>query len=165
MNQAHYHLLLNHLPIIIPFVGVAVMLVGIIFKSEIVKRTAYMIFITGAIFTFPASETGEGAEEIVENIEGISEEFIHTHEEASETFALLSYILGAVSLIGLWINLKKKSYSNIIVYVTILFSAVVMFFARQTGRTGGEIRHPEIRKDYQLNPAKAENEEEDEHDE
>jgi uncharacterized membrane protein len=145
MNDAHLHLALNHLPIIIPFVAVLVLIGGIVFKSEIIKRTALLIFVLGAICTLPAFATGEGAEEVVEELQGIDHHFIHEHEEVAETFALLSYALGLLAIVGLWANLKKKNFSNLIAIVVLLFSGVVLFFAKQTGTTGGEVRHTEIR--------------------
>ena len=99
MNGAHWHLVVNHLPIIFPIVGVIVMITGLISKSEAVKRTAFMIFVFGALAAIAAMNTGEGAEEVVENINGVSENFIESHEEAAETFAILSYILGGISLL------------------------------------------------------------------
>ena len=147
MNEAHLHLLFNHLPIIIPIVGLLVLFVNMIIRSEIVQRVGYLILILGAIATIPAFFTGEGAEEIVENIDGITHDIIHEHEEAAETFAILSYILGGLSLIGLWANLKRKSFSLWLGYGIFAFGIVVLLFAQQTGTTGGEIRHTEIRKD------------------
>lgn len=91
MNQAHYHLVVNHLPIIIPIVGFVVLIGGVAVKLEIVKRTAYFIFILGSLATIAAMATGEGAEEAVEHIEGITEGMMHEHEERAEVFALLSY--------------------------------------------------------------------------
>ena len=146
MNNAHWHLVLNHLPIIIPLLGVLVMIGGFITRSDIVKRTAYFIFIFGAISAYPALATGEGAEEVIENLAGIDEKIIHVHEKVAEIFAILSYILGAFSLIGIWANYYRKSFANIVAILTIIFSFIVLFYARQTGTTGGEIRHTEIRK-------------------
>jgi len=37
MNGAHYHLVVNHLPIIIPVIGLLVLIGGFIVQSEIVK--------------------------------------------------------------------------------------------------------------------------------
>jgi hypothetical protein len=54
MNGAHWHLVLNHLPIIIPMVGLLVMFGGILVKSEVLKRAAFSIFILGAITTIAA---------------------------------------------------------------------------------------------------------------
>lgn len=145
MDGAHWHLVVNHLPIIFPIVGVIVMITGLVSKSEAVKRTAYMIFILGALATIAAMSTGEGAEEIVEKISGVTENYIENHEETAETFALLSYILGGISVLGLWASFKQKSFSSVISIVTLVFAFVVLFFAQQTGTTGGEIRHTEIR--------------------
>ena len=145
MNGAHWHLVVNHLPIIFPIVGVIVMITGLISKSEAVKRTAFMIFILGALAVIAAMNTGEGAEDVVEKINGVTENYIESHEETAETFAILSYILGGISLFGLWASFKQKIFSSIISISTLFFAFVVLFFAKQTGTTGGEIRHTEIR--------------------
>ena len=145
MNGAHWHLVVNHLPLIFPIIGVIVIVTGLVSKSEAVKRTAFMIFILGAFATIVAMSTGEEAEDVVENINGVSENYIKSHEETAETFAVLSYILGGISLIGLWTSFKQKTFSNIVAIGTLVFAIVVLFFAKQTGTTGGEIRHTEIR--------------------
>ncbi|MBX2904184.1 MULTISPECIES: hypothetical protein [unclassified Empedobacter] len=164
MNGAHWHLVVNHLPIIFPIVGVIVMITGLISKSEAVKRTAFMIFVFGALAAIAAMNTGEGAEEVVENINGVSENFIESHEEAAETFAILSYILGGISLLGLWASFKQKSFSSIISIATLIFAFVVLFFAKQTGTTGGEIRHTEIRSGNNIPASENKNAEEDQDD-
>jgi uncharacterized membrane protein len=145
MNGAHFHLVINHLPIIFPLVGAIVLVTGLVSKSEAVKRTAFMIFILGAMSAFAAMATGEGAEEIVEKIGGIEESMIKTHKEASKVFALLSYFLGLLSVLGLWASFKQKAFSNIICIGALVFTMAVLFLAQPTGTTGGEIRHTEIR--------------------
>ncbi len=156
MNQAHFHLVLNHLPIVFPMVGLVILVGGLIVRSEIVKRVAYTIFIMGSLSAVAAMLTGEGAEEIVEKIQGVSEQFIKAHEEVAEVFAILSYILGAVSLVALWANLKQKAYSQSLSFVTLACSLIVLFFAQKTGTTGGEIRHTEIRSAAVVNSANPE---------
>jgi uncharacterized membrane protein len=145
MNDAHIHLVINHLPIIFPVVGLIVMFTGLIAKSAPVQRTAYLIFSLGALAAFAAMTTGEGAEEIVEKISGVSENYIESHEEAAELFAILSYILGGISLFGLWASFKQKTFADMIPIGAVIFAIVLLFFAKQTGTTGGEIRHTEIR--------------------
>lgn len=145
MNEAHWHLMVNHLPIIFPIVGIIVMITGLISKSEAVKRTAFMIFIFGALAAIVAMITGEGAEEVAEKINGVTENYIENHEETAETFAILTYILGGISLLGLWASFKQKSFTALISIGTLSFAFVVLYFANQTGTTGGEIRHTEIR--------------------
>lgn len=165
MNQAHLHMLFNHLPIIIPIIGLLIMLGGFIFRSEVVKRTAYFVFVLGALCAIPAFYTGEGAEEIVEEMPGVGHRIIHEHEEIAEAFIIFAYILGGISLLGLWANRTLKTFSNIIGYITMIFAAVTIYFAAQTGLTGGEVRHTEIRDGY-INPVNDshENEENDDKD-
>lgn len=148
MNGAHFHLIVNHFPIILPLVGILILLTGIIARSEVVKRVAYMLFVLGAVTAMMAMASGEEAEEVVESISGISERYIERHEEVAELFAVLTYVLGAVSLVGLWISFKKQSLSGFFAVITLVFAAIVLFFAKQTGTTGGEIRHTEIRPGF-----------------
>jgi uncharacterized membrane protein len=147
MNGAHYHLVLNHLPIIIPIVGLLVLITGFIFRSEIIKRTAFFIFIVAALSTIAAFATGDGAEEAIEHMPGVSERMIHTHENAATIFSIAIYTLGGLSMIALWANWKQKRISGLLAFVVIIFSVVTLFFSRQTGTTGGEIRHVEISAD------------------
>lgn len=145
MDTAHLHLVVNHLPIIFPIVGLIVLLTGFFTKSEVVKRTAYFIFVLGALASIGAMATGEGAEEAVEDLPGVAENLIKTHEEVAELFAAISYILGAISLGGIFASLKNLSFSKLISYAVGVLALVTLFFAQQTGNTGGQIRHTEIR--------------------
>ncbi|MBS1528755.1 MAG: hypothetical protein JSU01_00485 [Bacteroidetes bacterium] len=147
MNSAHYHLILNHLPIIAPIVGLLVLIGGFVVRSEVVKRTSFFIFIFAALSAIVASATGDGAEDAIEHLPGISEQLIHRHEESAEVFSIIVYLLGAISLIALWVNWKGKSYSNLFSWFIFGFCIVVLFFAKQTGTSGGIIRHTEIRTD------------------
>lgn len=164
MNGAHWHLVLNHLPIIIPAIGLLIMIVGILLKSEILKRTAYGLFILGTITAIAAFSTGEEAEEVVEEMIGINEGLIHLHEEAAEVFVTLLYILCGFSLIGIWASWKEKSFSNLISFMIIALSLAGLFYAKQTATTGGEIRHSEIRAKGSVNSKVIQNSEEHEGD-
>lgn len=145
MNNAHLHMVINHLPIIFPIAGIVVLLVGIFSKSEVSKRNSYLLFIIGALASIAAMATGEGAEETVENLPGVAESLIKTHEEASELFAGLSYVLGGASLLALLANFKGFKINNLMQFVVLAISAGSLYFAMEAGRTGGEIRHTEIR--------------------
>ena len=145
MNDAHFHLVFNHFHIIVPIVGMLILIVGFFVDSDVVKRTAFGVFIFGAIMTFPAMFTGEGAEEVAEKLPGITHDIIHEHEEKAEVFAILSYILGLLSIGALWASLKQKSFANILSIAVLLLGLVGFYLGRQVGTSGGEIRHTEIR--------------------
>lgn len=145
MNQAHFHLVVNHFPIILSIAGVLTLLVGLLVKSEVTKRVGYVFLVVSALFSVVAMQSGEGAEHVVENARIADERIIEPHEEAAEVFAVMSYVLGGLSLIGLWATWTKKSFANVILVATLLVGGVTVFFAQKTGTTGGEIRHTEIR--------------------
>ena len=147
MNEAHLHLVVNHFPIIVPIVGLLILVAGFISKSEIVKRVAFGVFIFGSLMTFPAMFTGEGAEEIVEEIAGISHDIIHEHEEKAEALAIVNHILALLSIIGLWAGLKQKSFANYVSYAVLGLGLIGIYLAKEAGTSGGEIRHTEIRSE------------------
>jgi uncharacterized membrane protein len=118
MNDAHLHLVVNHFPIIGTIFGLGILIAGLIFKNQTLKNTAFVLFIIAAAFGFASMNTGEGAEEIAEKLPGVTDQLIETHEELAETFSLFLYATGLV---------------------------VAVYFAQQTGTSGGEIRHTEIR--------------------
>lgn len=154
MNNAHLHLVVNHLPIIFPLVGVIILLVGIFSKSEVSKSNAYFIFVLGAIASIVAMATGECAEKAVEHLAGVSESSIETHEKMAETFSMLSYLLGGISIFSLVASFKDFSASKITPFVTLIVAGLTLFFAQKAGNTGGQIRHIEIQCTTQTNELK-----------
>ena len=146
MNAAHYHLSVNHFPLIFPVLGIIIMLIGLIFKSEAIKRTAYFVFILTALASFLAISTGGHAEEMLEKGSEFSKQLIHEHEEIAEVFAIWTYVLAVLSLIGFVLSLKLSKFSDAFTMLTILVAISALYFARRTATTGGEIRHVEIRE-------------------
>jgi uncharacterized membrane protein len=145
MNDAHYHLLVNHFPIIGTIFGFGILLTGIVLKNNIVKNVAYVLFIVTAIFAAVSMGTGEGAEEMVEDMPSVGKNIIHEHEEIAEKLALVLYLLGAVSIAGMYLNFKNHSKAKLVSFVAITIAVVGVFLAQQVGTSGGEILHTEIR--------------------
>lgn len=145
MNDAHLHLIVNHFPIIGTIFGLGILISGMILKNNSVKNTAYVLFIIVAIFAFISMSTGEGAEEMVEDMPNIGKQIIHEHEEMAEKLAIVLYLLGILSIVGLYTNFKNNTKANLVSYLAVIIATIGVFLAQQTGTTGGEIRHTEIR--------------------
>ena len=145
MNDAHLHMVVNHFPIIGTILGAGILLAGILFKNNTVKNVAYVLFVVAAVFAAVSMATGEGAEEMVEDMPTVGHDIIHEPEEIAEKLALSLYVLGVVSLFGLYANIKKLSQAKIAAILTLVISVIAIYFAQLTGTTGGEIRHTEIR--------------------
>ena len=165
MNDAHLHMVVNHFPIIGTILGLGILIGGLVFKNNSIKNTAYCLFIVAALFAFASMNTGEGAEEIAEKLPSVTDQIIHEHEEAAEKLAVVLYLLGAISIVGLYLNIKKNAKANIVSFLALTIAVVGVFLAQQTGTTGGEIRHTEIRANAtttnQANGVEAEQEDED----
>ncbi|MFC7671286.1 hypothetical protein ACFQT0_30695 [Hymenobacter humi] len=85
MNQAHWHLLLNHAPILGSLFGLVLLLLAVALRLQpVLLRTGLVTLIVAALLTIPTQLTGDGAEEVVEDQPGVSEPLIHEHEEAAE---------------------------------------------------------------------------------
>ena len=145
MNDAHLHMVVNHFPIIGTILGLGILITGMILKNNSVKNTAYVLFVVAAVFAAFSMGTGEGAEELVEEMPSVGKQIIHEHEEMAEKLAIVLYVLGVTSLGGLFLSYIKSAKANLVSFVAVIVAVVAVFFAQQTGTTGGEIRHTEIR--------------------
>ena len=147
MNDAHWHLVLNHFPIIGTILALGTLIAGILLKNNSVKNTAYVLFIVSAIFAALSMSTGEGAEEMVEDMPNIGKRIIHEHEEIAEKLAIVLYLLGGISILGIVLNLKNHAKAKFISIVALIVAVGAVFVAQLVGSSGGEIRHTEIRPD------------------
>jgi uncharacterized membrane protein len=145
MNDAHLHLLVNHFPIIGTLFGLGILIAGMLLKNNSVKNTAYILFILAAIFAAFSMGTGEGAEELVEDLPNIGKHIIHEHEEIAEKFALIMYVTGFLGLLSLYTSIKNHKLAKTFSIITLIFALIAAVFAKSVGTTGGEIRHTEIR--------------------
>ena len=99
-----------------------------------------------AIVAIPVFLTGEGAEESVENLPGVSEKIIHEHEELAEKAIILMEILGVFSLLAFILMMLKSKFSKIINIIVLIVSIGAFGLIAKVGNLGGQIRHTEIRK-------------------
>ena len=144
MDKVHIHLLITHLPIFGSILGGLVLAHGIGTKSYQTIIAAYYVIIVSSIGAVIAYLTGEGAEEVVEDIQGVAKNMIGQHEDFA-LYALIALIVaGLVSLLGLYLSIKKSSVANTVAVLT-FFAAIISFgLVARTGYLGGQIRHTEI---------------------
>jgi uncharacterized membrane protein len=147
MNEAHLHMVVNHFPIIGTILAIGILIAGLLSKNRSIINTSYVLFVIGVIFGILSMNTGEGAEELVEDMPGIGWKIIHDHEELAEKMALLLDILGILSLVGFYLQYKKNSKEKLLSYIILLIGVASLFVIQKVGTSGGEIRHTEIRSE------------------
>lgn len=147
MNDAHLHMVVNHFPIVGTILAIGILIAGLLNKNQSIINTAYVLFIIGAVFGILSMNTGEGAEELVEDMPGIGWKIIHEHEELAEKMALLLDVLGILSLVAFYFQYKNNPKQKLVSYAILILGIASLFVIQKVGTSGGEIRHTEIRNE------------------
>ena len=143
LNPAHWHLLVNHLPIIGSIIGLFILGFGILSKAEVIVKMSYWLFIVLAVFAVIAKQTGEQAEGFIMSAKLADDTLIEPHAQAADFAQWAMIILGLMALSALFINrLKTLKIMPLIILITALVGSGLMGW---TGFLGGEIMHKEIR--------------------
>jgi amino acid transporter len=147
MNAAHFHLLINHLPIVGSFIGFLLIFYSSIINKDLSNIKAGLIILTLSSFSIlPVYFSGEGAEEIVEHLAGVSHETIEEHEEIAELGLYVSLFVGLLSSLSFLMVLRKNKNSKLLTNITLFAGFLLVILFVLIGQTGGEIKHPEIEK-------------------
>jgi uncharacterized membrane protein len=145
MNYAHIHLFLNHIPV----VGIPIALMFTIFalikSNKSLQRFSQFVLLGLAICVLPVYLTGEPAEEVVENLQGISSQLIEDHEEAATLSLILTLMIGGIAVVGLWFGNDEKK-ARLISLLIILISFLSILALGYTAFLGGKIRHTEFQQ-------------------
>ncbi len=143
MDAAHIHLLLNHVPVLGTFFGLALLAYALLRRQQDVLKAALGVFVVTGLAAGVVYLTGESAEELVEGMAGITEALIEPHEESALVALVLAGVLGLAALVGLlFFRRGVPGWLGSAVLVLALVAGGAMAW---TANLGGRINHPEIR--------------------
>lgn len=143
MNSVHLHLMIVHIPIILVPLGAILLAFALLRKSDQFLKFGSTLFVASALFATAAFLTGDSSEEVVEDLPGVSEAQLESHEESADAALALSLALGALGLAGLAasrIPVAARAYLQIGMLLASLLTSGALAYAAQEG---GKIRHPE----------------------
>lgn len=149
MNGAQLHLALNHIPVILSLVSLAILIWGWLSKNSEIKKVGLVLAVATAVFAIAAFLTGEPAKEIIENLPGFSKELVHEHEEAGEMALIISIISGLSAAATLYAAKSKKSFFSYGLIATVIILVLSSLAFVRTAHLGGLIQHEEIREPAQ----------------
>ena len=164
MNAAQIHLALNHAPLLLSIIGGSILILGMIRKNESFKNLSLYLLVTAAVLTIPVYLTGEGTEELIENLPGVNESAIERHEDMAKISLIIIIITGVIALLGIFLR-KNTGLAKIVFSGALLLSLASFGTMAQTAHLGGLIRHSEIQNGGAANAEGNENEEGEEEDE
>jgi uncharacterized membrane protein len=144
MNSAQIHLALMHVPVILSIAGLIMLTVSLLIKNTTLTKTSCSVIVVAGIGAVAVYLTGEGAEEAVEHLRGVSEAIISKHKEVAQ-WALISVVAtGIIALIAPF-SFKWPAVTRISKVLVLLLSVATGGLMAQTAHLGGQIRHTEMR--------------------
>lgn len=147
MEADYLHLIANHIPIFSVFFGILILGWGLYKNNTSILQIAMALFLVGAVSGYIAMETGEAAEDIVEELAVSSHEIIHDHEEAAEIAFWFTIATGLLSIVGLYVLSYNIRWRNTL-FGVLAFSALISLSALlYTAYQGGKIFHSDIQND------------------
>lgn len=145
MDPTYVHLLLNHFPIIGTLIGLGLLLYGLLKKNGSIEKAGLTLIVLIALIAIPVFLSGEGAEETVEELAGVSEHHMEEHEEWGEIAFWLMMATGVAALGTLLAVSMKSKGKQILRAITVLLGIGTFVIMAITANYGGQIRHSEIR--------------------
>ena len=143
MNGAYIHLMLNHFPPILEIAALIVLFCGTMWRSDVVRRAAFVILIFAGLTGVATYATGDKAADIVKGMEGVNKAAIEPHDEAAGATLVtvgLSFVFALFALIR---YRDPRPIPRWVTTVAFLLVILATLSATYTALLGGRIHHPE----------------------
>jgi uncharacterized membrane protein len=145
-------------------IGFTILIFGIIRNNTVLRKTSYFLFIVVGVSAILSNVTGERAEKTLEKhvektyinlnsvdaVQQTAEQLHQLHERIekheSDAKGMMPFMFGLIGLsaLSLLLEYKKKSNTKTASFILLLIVSLAIFFAIQTGNSGGKVNHPEI---------------------
>ena len=142
-NDAHIHLMVNHLPIFGAVFAILILLLGVIRKNQPIIGLALFFLVLCAGFAWLADSTGGKANQYLKQHKMVEKGVVKEHEQAADWAKYLIYATALLALIALCFKkMRSKTWLLAIIIVIGGMGAAAMVV---TGLHGGKIMHKEAR--------------------
>jgi len=145
MNAPHWHLAINHLPVVGVFLVMLLLGYALIRGRGELYGVSLGALILLALATVPVFFTGRSADEVLMELPDVDDKLIHLHEAAATVAFIGIGVLGVVALAALWFARKLPHVSRGVAAGVFVLAVVEAALLARTANLGGQIRHPEIR--------------------
>ena len=148
MNQAHIHLIVNHIPIMGSAFAAVLLAAGVLRKDLTLTRAGLVAVLAAGLLCLPAQLTGEGAAAIVQDMPRVSRALIQNHAEAAELGFWALEVAASLALFSLLLLKNASPKARLLTLLTLALAAVSFGLLARAGNLGGQIRHTEIREGF-----------------
>ena len=159
MNAAHWHLAMNHIPVVGALFATGLLAVALWRKSDAVIRASFGALVVVAALTIPVYLTGEPSEDVIMDIPEFEAALVKAHEQAAAVAFTAMVVVGLAALGGLFFYRKARPLPRWLAATVCGLSLATSGLLGWTANLGGQIHHPEVRPAGAATPAaKAEHE-------
>ena len=144
MSIVHLHLLLNHLPVVGAFLGIALLAFALLRRNSEMGKFAFGLFALLAAVAVTVYFTGEPAEELVERLPGFSDAITERHEELAQLATIAMFGSGVLGLAALAV-FRRRPLPRWVSAAGLVIALGIGGLMGATANLGGQIRHTEIR--------------------
>ncbi|MFD2720788.1 hypothetical protein ACFST9_18850 [Hymenobacter monticola] len=148
MNQAHLHLLVNHLPIVGSLFAAVLLGAGLLKRNVSLTKAGLVAVLVAGLLCLPAQLTGEGAAFVMQDPHGIGRRLILAHAAAAELGFWALEGAAALALFGLLLLKNASPKAPLLAWVTLGAALLSFGLLARAGSLGGLIGHPEIREGH-----------------
>ena len=152
MNEAHLHLMVNHVPVFGTIFAALLIGWGLLRKSEDVLRLGLIVAVLIGIATWGVQLTGEPAEHALAGTTGFQRRLAHAHEEAAELSTYVISLSAILALVTLVLVRRRHRAGRGLAVVTLLAAFAGFGLVSRAALLGGEITHPEARAGWVAPP-------------
>ena len=148
MNQAHLHLIFNHVPIMGSLFAAVLLGAGVLRQDLTLTRAGLVAVLAAGLLCLPAQLTGSGAAAIVREMPRVSRALISNHADAAELGFWALEGAAALALFSLLLLKSASPKARLLSVLTLLATAISFGLLARAGNLGGQIRHTEIREGF-----------------
>ena len=148
MNQAHIHLIVNHVPIVGSLFALILLAAGLLRKNDTLTQAGLVAVLAAGLLCLPAQLTGEGAAKIVQDMPRVSRALIQDHEAAAELGFWVLESAAALALFSLLLLKSASPKARLLALLTLVAAVLSFGLLARAGYLGGQIRHTEIRDGF-----------------
>ena len=145
LNAAHLHLVLNHVPTLGTAVALALLLLALIRRHEVLVHVGLEVLFVIAIVTMPVYITGAAAYQHLRSGADFSDIAARMHQDAALTGFAVTEFAGFVAWVALWQSRRTGHAGRGLVAAATVLSILALAIMGRAATLGGEIHHPEIR--------------------
>ena len=144
MNSVHLHLMTAHLPVVgVPFAA-AILIAGLVGKSDTLWRTGcWALLISAVLAAFPYF-SGPPAYERMASEYSVADEPVERHAVVARATALGLVLLGAVTLSALLRDWQGEPPGRALKSLILAGTLAAAYALAWSAHLGGLIRHPEL---------------------